>query len=1319
MSDIISPPFSGDYSFNIFAERKRYLGMLQQQGKRVLDVNLNDNAQLVFANLMRTVQSAFPSQFYGEAFKVVETQTGATDSFALLARRNATDPAASLTDPESYARGWVRGIQAQLTNADGNGGRPFTVAGAAPIVGQENFELAEIHHRVTNSPGANTIEDVNAKYVVNDLIGRNCAIIDNDGVVQNLAITANTETTISFGSAPASPVGSFYRVDPSAPAGDRADLVWLDVYIGEYGANEDENLLNPIGAGDETTRRLTVLQHIRYTENVIGFATPTPVDLDTLLPYGAVYQQTTGSTGLIHYAVPIALIRRPTGTTSIIAAYIEDLRDPNFGSSREIVEARDGFDTLFAKIDSIDPEIDERFSAQPTTQIYAVAGWEARYQTVGDDAYVGVTAVEDVSDVARLYDATGRVPLRTTQPNIVSDHIQGGSADYQTPGGTFAWEVGLADGTTVNGSFAIAAISDPAALDQVIAALQANATFSAYVLADKASGGSRLVLRGTALLAEKGSYIRLLSAGGVMFDWFSAALIAKYSDGASGLRVDTARTPRVLFIGSDPAVTVDVRGAGNGPTTSFQTDAYFLFDGQVFGGDVTMRYGAAVSFKTEPESAPIDRDVIESDVPFDRRLEVEHFPDGTHKRDVIKSSMLDWGVGADQIDASDLPYTPAGANPLSAGASSAALAITELSETYVDRAGGALSAMLGAFQMGNNKIELLADPTLPQDGATKAYVDSVAVGLLVAESVKAASTTNIGSLSGPATIDTISLVATDRVLLKNQSNKIENGIWIVQAGAWTRPAGSLPVGWNSTLTQTSGVAVFVEDDPLDAAVNENTTWVQTLPGNPVVDTNNTDWTQFTATGDLIGGDALLKTGSTLDVRVDTTQGLIDIVADKLTLDMALLTGSAGTSVIADATGKTLIVGSGAAGQGLTGGGIGATGGDGTLSIDPASFMAAANFAVTGSVGTKSVALAADGVQVEHILGGIGTGSIHASKIPATADVGEGIAATNIQGWLEEVAAERLSTVDTAAQTVAGQVIFPANGVLVGGTGITDAQFYAFNNNLHLFAHETASGDVGQGRIFTKVKIPSPDRGQLRVNVVGDYDGGVHFVKAGITGGAHGETLGVSGRMRAYDADGDFELNTGGSLRIHTHATGQGGQITGAGIANGAVDTLQLATGAVSPAKMVRGSRNSFVRVSEVTIATTGPDVVHDISILDTNNAATHLGTATTFPPGLYLVQYSFGIKSVLSTPEFMTFVVGNEGTGINDPMYAALAFDSIENWVEALDDDDARWGTASVILLTTTSGIILIGRISVKANETQNVIINIANLRIIPVMTGG
>jgi len=50
---------------------------------------------------------------------------------------------------------------------------------------------------------------------------------------------------------------------------------------------------------------------------------------------------------------------------------------------------------------------------------------------------------------------------------------------------------------------------------------------------------------------------------------------------------------------------------------------------------------------------------------------------------------------------------------------------------------------------------------------------------------RVATTANI-TLSGTQTIDDIAVVADDRVLVKNQTDGTENGIYIAAAGAWVR-----------------------------------------------------------------------------------------------------------------------------------------------------------------------------------------------------------------------------------------------------------------------------------------------------------------------------------------------------------------------------------------------------------------------------------------------------------------------------------------------------------------------------------------------------
>jgi len=93
-------------------------------------------------------------------------------------------------------------------------------------------------------------------------------------------------------------------------------------------------------------------------------------------------------------------------------------------------------------------------------------------------------------------------------------------------------------------------------------------------------------------------------------------------------------------------------------------------------------------------------------------------------------------------------------------------------------------------------------PSAATDIANKQYVDYALLGISWKAPAKVATTANI-TLSGPQTIDTVSVVAGDTVLVKNQTNLAENGIYTVQTGAWTYAVGS------TTWAQYIGAVIYI------------------------------------------------------------------------------------------------------------------------------------------------------------------------------------------------------------------------------------------------------------------------------------------------------------------------------------------------------------------------------------------------------------------------------------------------------------------------------------------------------------------------------
>ncbi|NDB86971.1 MAG: hypothetical protein EB127_30425, partial [Alphaproteobacteria bacterium] len=168
------------------------------------------------------------------------------------------------------------------------------------------------------------------------------------------------------------------------------------------------------------------------------------------------------------------------------------------------------------------------------------------------------------------------------------------------------------------------------------------------------------------------------------------------------------------------------------------------------------------------------------------------------------------------------------------------------------------------INMQNTAISNLSDPTYQQDAATKAYVDLVKQGLFVKDSVQVATVTS-GNLATAfiATnfIDDYPLALNDRILIKNQTNSVENGIYIITNGAPIR-ADDLQAG-----SKASGTFVFIEN----GTYNGNTGWICNSPSDlDTVASDALSYTQFTGIGDLSAGEGIYKFANSLNVSVDGT-----------------------------------------------------------------------------------------------------------------------------------------------------------------------------------------------------------------------------------------------------------------------------------------------------------------------------------------------------------------------------------------------------------------------------------------------------------------
>ena len=192
--------------------------------------------------------------------------------------------------------------------------------------------------------------------------------------------------------------------------------------------------------------------------------------------------------------------------------------------------------------------------------------------------------------------------------------------------------------------------------------------------------------------------------------------------------------------------------------------------------------------------------------------------------------------------------------------------------------------------VSGGSITGLGDPSVSSEAATKNYVDQAVAGLRTRVIAEAATTANIdltADLQNGDTLDGVTLVTGDRVLVKDQTDATENGLYLVVASGTASRDPQF-----DTIAELSGQMIVVNQ----GTANDNKIFLCTTDSDATIGVSNITYTQVTPA----------------NVGTVTSVGVADSGSSEFTVTGSPITSSGTINLAVNSIANTKITGLGTA-----------------------------------------------------------------------------------------------------------------------------------------------------------------------------------------------------------------------------------------------------------------------------------------------------------------------------------------------------------------------------------------------------------------------